>query len=377
MHSTETLRAAKSTDKGAREDSRRDFQRFQVDFDIDTESLAIFGEAVWSLSDRLSLILGGRFSKEEKTAQISTRNTGPVPIWNAISDAPYTVNRSIDDHVFSPKVALRWRYSDSLTFYTTYAEGTRTGSYNAAATETRFLTFKSEQAANIEAGLKSRFLDRRINWNLSLFHTDYRDYQLSAYTGVGYVTSNAPKVRMRGLETDISTHLLDGLQLKTAIGYNDARFVHHPNGACPTRAISEQLVDDPSANPLASQSDCDLSGRQLHRAPRWTGNINVTYEHTLPSWGLTLFTGMNAVYKDDEYFDADLDPIDSETAYWLYDAYLGVRSAQDHWQILVSGKNLSDKLVKTYSGDVSLQPGAHVAATNHPRYVFVELQARF
>lgn len=348
-----------------------------VDFDIEAESLAVFGETTWLLTDRLSLILGGRLSREEKTARISTNNTGPVPIWNAISDAPYAVNRSINDQAFSPKIALHWNVRDNLAMYASYTEGLRTGSFNAAATEMRFLTFKPEHAANIEAGLKSRLFDRRMNWNLSLFHTDYRDYQLSAYTGVGYVKSNAPKVRVQGVETDITAIVLAGLQLKATIGYNDAQFIHHPNGACPSLAISEQVLNDPSSSPLSSRSDCDLSGRQLHRAPRWTGNINVIYDYPLPSTGVTVFAGANAVYKDAEFFDADLDPVDSEDAYWLYDAFLGIRGNRDRWQIKVAGKNLSNELIKTYSGDVSLQPGAHIAATNHPRYFYVDVQARF
>ncbi len=350
-----------------------------VGFEIDTKAWGIFGELSWQPLDQLTLTLGGRQSREDKHALIHVNNTGPAPIWNAISESPYSANRQISENNFSPKAVLSWEAGESHTFYASYTEGFRSGSFNAAATQSSFLTFDSENAANIEIGMKSVLLSNRVRLNLTAFNTQYRGYQLSAFTGSSYVISNAPKVEMQGAELDFSIHALPGLRLSAALGYNDARFVKHPNGACPTESISDALARYPTASPLAARSDCNLSGKQLHRAPLWNGNFGMDFRLPLQPFGLPweLHIGASANYRDDEFFDADRDPIDSQKAYWLYNAKLGLSDSRNRWQLSLHGINLSNELVKTFSGDVSLQPGAHIAATNHQRQVLLSLGLYF
>ncbi len=347
-----------------------------ADFDLQTISTGIFGQAKWAITDYLALTIGARRSEDEKDADIETRTEGPVEFWSQLTEAPFTVNEVLVDKNFSPKYSITWEPFEEVTFYATLAKGFRAGSYNAGATERDNVSFKAEKSTTFEAGAKTDLLDGRVRWNIGYYQTDYEDYQLSAFTGLGYVTANAPEVEMRGAETDLTAVLLPGLIMKTAVGYNDARFIDHKNGACPSEPASEQ---EPGSNPASPRNDCDLSGKGLHRAPRWNISFGLDYAVPLNVMGMPmeLFAGVDATYKDAEKFDSDLDPLDAEGAYWIYNARFGVGSADGVWRFVVHGKNLSDELRMVWSGDGIAQPGSHYAATNAPKYYFASFSYRY
>jgi hypothetical protein len=87
--------------------------------------------------------------------------------------------------------------------------------------------------------------------------------------------------------------------------------------------------------------------------------------------------GGDANFKGGEYMDPDLDPDDYQEEYWIYNGRIGLKSLSESWGLEVHVKNISDELVKTFSGDIPFQPGAHWALTNPPRTVHAALRLNF
>ena len=344
--------------------------------DIDTTSAAIFGQAKWQMFDELALIVGGRYSRDVKDGFYGAYSTGPAPIFPLITGVDFEVTAKVIDTDFSPKVSLSWEPFEEATFYATYAQGFRAGSFNNGATYPDKVLFDAESSDTYELGVKTEFLGGAARLNVGLFQTNYQDYQISTFIGLGYITSNAEEVESRGVEADGTIMLLPGLILNGNIGYNDAKYIKHTNGGCPTKPVSQ----DPGAllgSATNSNAVCDLSGRDLHRAPKWNGSIRLDYVFEPFNWGVDFFAGVDATFKDDELFDSDLDPLDSQEAHWLYNARVGIKSQQDTWRVEVHGKNLSDELIKLWSGDAFLASGGHVASTNNPRYFFATVSYRY
>ena len=236
--------------------------------------------------------------------------------------------------------------------------------------------FDAESSDTYELGVKTEFLGGAARLNVGLFQTNYQDYQINTFIGLGYITSNAEEVESRGVEADGTIMLLPGLILNGNIGYNDAKYVKHTNGGCPTVPI----LQDPVAlirSATNTNAVCDLSGQDLYRAPKWNGSIRLDYVFEPFNWGVDFFAGVDATFKDDELFDSDLDPLDSQEAHWLYNARVGIKSQLDTWRVEVHGKNLSDELIKLWSGDAFLASGGHVASTNNPRYFFATVSYRY
>lgn len=345
---------------------------------VDVESIGLFGQFTLHLTDTLALLVGGRYSKDARKGTAVLTTDGPVPIWEVLTLGGYSTVKRNRDEDFSPKVSLTWEAHDAVTLYGTYAKGFRAGSYNIAAFSESDFEFKPERSTTYEAGLKTEWLDGLVRFNFGGFSTRYKDYQLATFNGFGYNIANAEEATSKGIESDLTAMIYPGLILSAAVGYNQGKFVTHTRSACPTVGfLSPGGIPPQGIAALPPQKVCDLSGRPLFRAPEWTGNVGLNYEAALFDGPANFFVGANASYKGFEFMDSDLDPLDSQGAYWLYNAHLGLKHADDLWNLVVHCKNLSDKLVKTFSGDVPLQAGAHGALTNPPRTFSVALQWNF
>ncbi|HET8881946.1 MAG TPA: TonB-dependent receptor [Solimonas sp.] len=345
---------------------------------VDIKALGVFGQLTWHLTDRLALLLGGRYSRDSRHGTVVESDEGPVPLWSVLTLGGYSANRRATDSNFSPKVSLTWDVLRDITLYGTYARGFRAGSYNIAAFSPEDFEFRPEASTTYEAGIKTDLFKHRLRFNFGGFHTIYHDYQLATFNGFSYNIANAEKVRSKGLEADLKAMLFPGVILSTAAGYNLGKFIKYDTAGCPT-----VFVTDPGGIPpqgiaaLPPDLTCDLSGRRLHRAPRWTGHAELNFLLPLFDSGIALTAGGGASYKGFEYMDSDLDPVDSQDGYWLYNAHVGLLGTSGTWRFVVQGANLGNKLVKTFSGDIPLQPGAHGALTNPPRTITAMLQLEF
>ncbi|MGJ8669968.1 MAG: TonB-dependent receptor [Oceanococcus sp.] len=344
-------------------------------FSVDVESIGVFGQATWRPTDTISLLLGARYSRDVKFGSAVLTDEGPVPIWTALVLGGYSTTKEVVDENFSPKVSLTWEPADAVTLYATYAKGFRAGSFNVAAFSEDDLEFDAETSTTYEAGIKTSLFGGLVRFNLGGFFTLYDDYQLSTFNGFSYVISNAEEVQTQGIESDVTALLWPGLILNASIGYNDAVFNKHTEGSCPTYEGLEGPPQGIAA--LPPKQTCDLSGQQLFRAPKYTGSIRLAYEAPLFKTDMDFFIGGDAAYKGGEFMDSDLDPLDYEGSYWIYNARIGIKASDNGWRFEVHGKNLTDTLAKTFSGDVPLQAGAHWALTTPPRTIFGSLRLEF
>lgn len=345
---------------------------------VDIESLSVFGQFTWHLSDAIALTAGGRYASDSRRGSAIETDQGPIPVWSLLVLGGYRTTRTSHDDHFSPTVSLTWDSGEAISLYATYAEGGRSGSYNVTAFSESDFEFKPERSSSYEAGIHISEFEDRVLFNLAIFSTTYEDYQLATFNGFSYDVTNADEVRSRGVETDLRAVVHQGLIAHAALGYNDAIFVESPRSACPTLPLASPGGLPPQGiGALPPEKNCDLSGEPLFRTPKWSGSLGLDYEAPLPRSPLHFLVGADTTYKGSEFMDADLDPKDAQAGYWLYNARIGLKDPAGRWRFVVHGKNLGDKLVKTFSGDVPLQAGAHWALTNPPRTFSATLELRF
>ncbi len=345
---------------------------------VDIRALSVFGEVTRYLTEALAVSVGGRYSRDLREGTSVVDPQGPLPIWTILALGGYSTVRKAADENFSPKISLIFASDETTQLYASFAKGFRGGSYNVGAFSASDFEFKPERSTIWEAGIRMVLWDRLARLDVVGFWMTYADYQISAFNGFGYIVANAEEARSRGIESKLTAMVYPGLIVNTAVGYNATEFVRHTHGGCPTLALESPGGLPPQGiGALTPRRTCDLSGQPLFRAPQWTGNLGVYYD-TPPSRGpFIFFVGANASYKGFEYMDADLDPVDAQDGYWLYSAHLGIKAVDGRWSFAVHGKNLSDTLVKTFSGDVPLQAGAHWALTNPPRTYSAMLRVNF
>jgi iron complex outermembrane receptor protein len=138
--------------------------------DIEIESYALFGEANYAFSDRLTMTAGLRYSDDEKTFTTSLyrKNAGVVTV------PPTKVSDSWDDLV--PRLGLKYELRKDAMIYASATGGYKSGGFNGRATSLAEIgSFDPEEVWSYEAGTKVVWPDRQLGINAAVFFNDYTD----------------------------------------------------------------------------------------------------------------------------------------------------------------------------------------------------------
>jgi iron complex outermembrane recepter protein len=217
----------------------------------ETDSMAVFFEGDYAITDSWSITLGGRYTKDEKLSLQSGNTVGRG-------------SEKWDE--FTPKVGLRYQMTDDLMFYTTYTKGFRTGGFNGRVdtVETAEIPYDPEFVENYEVGFKSEWPELGLRLNGAFFYMDYKDKQeeiglpSSGATGQRITVFNAASATMKGVELEAQWLVSEGLVVRGNLGYLDTGY-------------DEFTFTGPSG-------PVDLSDSEFRRAPDWSGSLDATYE---------------------------------------------------------------------------------------------------
>lgn len=337
-------------------------------FDQRTESAAIFGQATWNVSDQLALILGLRYSEEKKFAdmRLSFNSDFSQQFFNTFLDEEaYDEQVSRKETDLSPKLSIRYEFSEEITAYATYATAFKAGGFNEQAVDTTNLEFEPEEAVTYEAGIKTRFFGGAATLNVGLFYTSFDNLQVSIYNGTNYVVGNAAATTSKGVEIEGQFLPAQWLALDASIAYLYSRYDDFPDGQCPATSGMEV---------------CDLGGRELRRAPEWEATFNpkISFNRLIPWMGehlpFDVDLGLNMTYRAHQYFTTDLDPIDQQRGHTEIGGQIKISSLDEDWAITISGRNLTSKKILIHAQDVPLQPGTHLGILEPEAVYYAEIR---
>ena len=265
---------------------------------LDSTSLAFYGQLGWKLSDRLTLQGGTRLNYDRKTGlyrAVVTDGAGALVAFSP-ANTPTQLDQlsQMAPEEFAPRYSA-WNLSWELTakydltsdlhFYATYARSFKSGGINlngvpAAADGTPLLQYavvRPERVNHGEIGIKTQFADRTVTINLAAFRTDIHDYQAIVNNGAvsalrGYV-DNAGLVRTQGIEWDASWRPSPRFNAYANGGYTDAKYVRFTNAPCPLELSgggSGTPIGAPGAAGTNSSANCDISGQTLPGISKWS-----------------------------------------------------------------------------------------------------------
>ena len=324
-----------------------------------TETLALFSQLTWNITDRLSLVAGLRASEEKKKVDLDQNyeQTGLL-LQSAFGVTEYQLKDTREESNIAPKLSMKYSLDDDL-IYASYSEGFKAGGYNPLARTADESGFDQERAKAYELGYKLTAYDGVLTINTALYHTEFSDMQIQAFIGNGFIVNNAAKATTEGAEIDISWQPWRGSQFFASWGYSDARFDSYKDGPCPASSNEET---------------CDLSGSQLPRAPKIsaTAGFNVA----VPLWQekVAMMLGADMSWRDRILFDLDADPIDSQDAYHLINLHAGIVDPNGRWQFMGHIKNLENKTIRHFAADMPIFSGSHMGFLMPPRMFSAELR---
>lgn len=359
----------------------------------DTDTLALFGQVSFGLTESLTLDISGRYSKEEKTGNqfidvyggtgdgsksgLPLHNPTELYIWSvALMEAqPHSVPVKREENLFSPSVSLSWLASDTASFYATVSKGFKGGGFNAIAMTPNNdeIEYENEEAISSEIGGKFEFLDGTLLLNTALFNVTYDNMQTTLFTGgTTFVVENAAKATSRGLEAELRWLLSDEFTLDANLGYIDFQFDDYKNAGC----TAQQLIDSGlTGSACAAAGLNDLSGKTNQDVPELTMSVSLQHEFTINDYDIT--SRVDANYVDDFFATADLDPITVQDSYIVWNAAISLASSDGVWKTDLIVKNLTDEQYYYYANDVPLFSGSQFAYFSSPRTVTVQFSYLF
>ncbi|MCW2404650.1 outer membrane receptor protein involved in Fe transport [Sphingobium sp. B1D7B] len=339
-------------------------------FPNQVETMAVFADAKYRLTDRFSLIGGFRYDHERN--QISgdalARFVGtlpdpalyPAPLNGAITALNGFVLGLVDDangsaplgartfNAFLPKGGIEMAWTPDLATSFVAQRGYRSGGSAFNTARSQLFAYDPEFTWNYEVSLRSAWLDRRLTLNANAFYIDWADQQTTANFGNGVYdthTVNAGKSHLYGFEVEVAHRWSPAFDWYASLGHTRTKF-------------------DSFVTNLGSITD--LSGLEFPYAPRWTlaGGANVRFDGGFNA-------NLNASYRSAVFTDvAKPQSSNRVSARTVVNARLGY--AADHWSVSLFANNLLnekyDQYINSFTGFSTI--GA-------PRSVGIVLEAGF
>jgi len=314
--------------------------------DANTDSYALFGQATWHISDSWSLTAGARSNWDDKEALVVRARSGGAalsptdPLFAAITAArnqlappAATASNRNSDNTVSGLLSLSYKPVDEWLLYTSLARGVKSGGLNTSITPAGVNpVVQPEIAKSAEIGFKSTRLDRRLQVDFDLFWSDIDNYQTTVRDQLLLASylANAESVRSRGAELEAAWLPLEGLRVATALGYNEATYRSFRNSPCGTEWAG-------------IATSCDLTGKQVSGAPRWSGTARVDYSHALGGRGLQGYGGLEYTFKSSSYYTSDDSRYSLIDSYGLVNLQVGLKGQNERWEVSLWARNLLDK----------------------------------
>jgi len=247
---------------------------------------AIFGQAEYSLTDRLSLMAGVRYDRER--AKLQGRSELEIEGMDPIVIHPDTTGQGTYQAI-SPKGILSYQLNPDHLLFLSYSKGFRAGGISEVSedpSEPALETYAPEYSDNFELGLKNEFADHRIRWNLSAFYTRVHDIQIPQMImpEALIITRNEGKLTSKGIESELTALIGKGITFQWNGGITQAKFT------------DLQLADE--------EGNEDLSGNKQLFTPDLTSHVMAQYERTLsaaPSY--RILARMEWLWLGTTYFD--------------------------------------------------------------------------
>ncbi len=203
--------------------------------DLETDSLAAFGQVSVEPIERLELAGGLRYTEDRKTYQGTVLNLfpstrpdpDPLPTLAIPEGGPlFIYNRPFEDtfSALTGSASVQYRWNDSISTYASYSRSFKSGGfntrYNAPPPGFVPVPFDEEKVDSFELGAKLD-IGRDLRLNLAAFRADYDDMQMIFRQGVVPLLFNAGEATIKGVEAELRYRPTWGLILEGGLSTLD------------------------------------------------------------------------------------------------------------------------------------------------------------
>ena len=377
---------------------------------------ALFTHNIFSITPRLKLTLGARYTHEKKSldatltdnnilctffagSALASLQTLPC-VTPSVPGGSFAIDDSFSESKVSGTAVVSYKVTDRLLTYASYSRGYKAGGFNldrsalfrssapsvpappfvisgngaicvtanqvncsGVVASGADLQFKPEINDAFEAGMK--FHGRGIDVNFALFHQVFRNFQLNTFNGLNFVVENinSCSTDLGGADTDNSPYtgactgkLHAGVRSQ---GFELEAFTRPMRDLAINGGLT--MADTKYRHNLVGADGRPLTnalfqlpGRRISNSPLWTatGSIAWTPPLTDSLRGLIYFDGR---YMSRFNTGSDLDIEKTQDGFAVFNGRVGVHGPEDTWALELWGQNLFNKHFIQVAFDAPLQ----------------------
>jgi outer membrane receptor protein involved in Fe transport len=301
------------------------------------ETMAVFADGRYKLTDQFSVIAGFRYDREKNRVaveQVTTfvgtypnpANYGPLAtaiaginlgvggIVAAANGTALAVDRTFE--AFLPKLGVEMAWTDDIKTAFMVQRGYRSGGSSSNVARAQTFAYDPEFTWNYELSLRTAWLDGALTLNANAFYVDWTKQQTNVNFGLNIYdtnTVNAGRSHLYGFEIETAHRVSQHFDWYAAVGHTKTKF------------------DEFTVN---VGTFTDLAGLEFAYAPQWTlsGGANVRFLDGFNA-------NVNANYRGPVFFEASVPQSDTRiAARTLVNARIGYETA--HWSISAFANNL-------------------------------------
>lgn len=306
--------------------------------DQETTSYALFGEVDYTLTDRLSVSLGARWTRDQRRATTRAFIFSSDGLRDTFIDQSIGLSRVIFETIpqlsvketwseWSGRFVVDYRVDDSTLLFLTGARGFKGGDFNAGAlfSPIEANIVDPEFVYSLEGGVKGTWADGVVSGSASVFGYDFKNQQVQVLVPGSNATlqnlANAANTDVLGAELELTVKPVDALTFNLGLGLLDAEF-------------GSFILD--ASNPAAN-----FDGNRTPFSPKFSMVGAVRYEAPVQFGVAAIQAGWS--YRSSRFFTVDNSPVLREDGTWLVDLRLSLTAPDDAWSVALWSENLFDE----------------------------------
>lgn len=327
-------------------------------YTLRSKNVSVFGQAEFDLSNKLTLIGGLRYSKDNKSinylSQIVEGNQTIVLQTNqALAAAVSGIDR-ISKGDIAARVALNYKPNSDTLLFLSWNRGIKGGNFTLSSQVTPAnFQHKAEVLNSFEAGVKWSNPDHSLRINATAYKYLYKNYQAFALiAGVPQVGNSDADANGAEIEAfwSPSKHFnvnLGATYEKTNVDvvqtagsqFGPELFPSAPNDAfCTNQGDGTFFCNYPQKT---------VRNAQLPNAPKFS--INYVLRYNFDALGGNIAAQFDGAWYDRQFLEVTNGRSSLQPAYNVSNASLSWTSANDKVSLQVFGRNVFDKAYRAYT----------------------------
>ncbi len=294
-----------------------------------SESIALFGEVIYSVTDKIDVFAGIRWTDEEKDLnteffaflpEVGFSTFGAAPAFTMDDVTALGTPASLSFSEVTPRAGINYAVTDDILTYFQFSRGFKSGGWLARLTfpnPNEVQNFEPEIVDLYEIGLKAELFDNTIRTNIAVFYQDFANLFNTATTDTGF-TGFTADASIYGVEFEGTWRVNEWLDLFGNFAIMEGEYKN-----------------------LTEQGAASL-GEELQRLPTLQGKVGFSVARNLPQ-NLGLFR-LNAAYTymGDHFVSTANQPF-TETQYELVDASIGWERSDGAFGVSLNCTNCLDE----------------------------------